>query len=78
LKIGAQVKISVRRVAFSMASAFPYVREYATACAALAKSRASTLNSPLTNSRSSDSVTLLSLRANQRWRWDDLALCRMT
>src|SRR5208283_1033599 len=29
------------------------------------------LNSPLTKSRSSDSVALLSLRANQRWRWDD-------
>ena len=36
------------------------------------------LNSPLTKSGSSDSVTLLSLRANQRWRWDDRALCRMT
>ena len=35
-------------------------------------------NSPLTKSCSSDSVALLSLRANQRWRWDDLALCRMT
>jgi hypothetical protein len=35
LKIGAQVRISVRRVLFSMASAFPYVHEYAAACAAL-------------------------------------------
>lgn len=35
LKIGAQVKISVRRVLFSMASAFPYGHEFATACAAL-------------------------------------------
>lgn len=35
LKIGAQVKVSVRRVLFSMASAFPYVHEYAAACAAL-------------------------------------------
>jgi len=37
LKIGAQVKISVRRILFSMASAFPYVDCYATAWAALAK-----------------------------------------
>ena len=29
------------------------------------------LNSPLTKSWSSDSVALLSLRANQPWRWDD-------
>ena len=35
LKIGAQVKISVRRVLFSMASAFPYVDDYAAAWAAL-------------------------------------------
>jgi|APFre7841882630_1041343.scaffolds.fasta_scaffold27217_1 hypothetical protein len=35
LKIGAQVKVSVRRVLFSMASAFPYVHEYAAAHAAL-------------------------------------------
>jgi hypothetical protein len=35
LKIGAQVKISVRRVLFSMASAFPYVHEFAAACATL-------------------------------------------
>ncbi len=35
LKIGALVKISVRRVLFSMASAFPYVDCYATAWAAL-------------------------------------------
>jgi hypothetical protein len=35
LKIGALVKISVRRVLFSMASAFPYVDVYATARAAL-------------------------------------------
>jgi hypothetical protein len=35
LKIGALVKISVRRVLFSMASAFPYVDAYATAWAAL-------------------------------------------
>lgn len=35
LKIGALVKISVRRVLFSMASAFPYVHEFAAACAAL-------------------------------------------
>jgi hypothetical protein len=35
LKIGAQVKISVRRVLLSMASAFPYVHEFAAACAAL-------------------------------------------
>jgi hypothetical protein len=35
LKIGAQVKISVRRVLFSMASAFPYVHEWTAACAAL-------------------------------------------
>jgi hypothetical protein len=37
LKIGALVKISVRRVLFSMASAFPYVDVYATAQAALSK-----------------------------------------
>ena len=37
LKIGAQVKVSVRRIVFSMASAFPYVDCYATARAALAK-----------------------------------------
>ena len=37
LKIGALVKISVRRVLFSMASAFPYVDAYATAWAALSK-----------------------------------------
>jgi Transposase DDE domain group 1 len=35
LKIGALVKISVRRILFSMASAFPYVDDYATAWAAL-------------------------------------------
>ena len=35
LEIGALVKISVRRVLFSMASAFPYVDDYATAWAAL-------------------------------------------
>jgi hypothetical protein len=35
LKIGALVKISVRRVLFSMASAFPYVDDYAKAWAAL-------------------------------------------
>ena len=35
LKIGALVKISVRRVLFSMASAFPYVDAYTTAWAAL-------------------------------------------
>ena len=35
LKIGAQVKISVRRVLFSLASAFPYVHEWGAACAAL-------------------------------------------
>lgn len=35
LKIGAQVKISVRRVLFSMASAFPYVHEFSAACVAL-------------------------------------------
>lgn len=35
LKIGAQVRISVRRMLFSMASAYPYVHEYAAACAAL-------------------------------------------
>jgi hypothetical protein len=35
LKIGALVKTSVRRVLFSMASAFPYVDAYATAWAAL-------------------------------------------
>jgi len=35
LKIGALVKISVRRVLFSMASAFPYVHEFATVHAAL-------------------------------------------
>jgi hypothetical protein len=35
LKIGALVKVSVRRILFSMASAFPYVDEYATAWAAL-------------------------------------------
>jgi hypothetical protein len=35
MKIGALVKISVRRVLFSMASAFPYVDDYAKACAAL-------------------------------------------
>jgi hypothetical protein len=37
LKIGALVKISVRRVLFSMASAFPYVDCYATAWAGLSK-----------------------------------------
>ncbi len=37
LKIGALVKISVRRVLFSMASAFPYVDCYATAWAALSE-----------------------------------------
>ena len=37
LKIGALVKISVRRILFSMASAFPYVDCYATAQAALSK-----------------------------------------
>jgi hypothetical protein len=36
------------------------------------------LSSPLTKSRSSDSVALVSLRTNQRWRWDDRALFRMT
>jgi hypothetical protein len=35
LKIGAQVKISARRVLFSMASAFPYVDEFTAACAAV-------------------------------------------
>jgi hypothetical protein len=35
LKIGVQVKISVRRVLFSMASAFPYVHEFPAACSAL-------------------------------------------
>ncbi len=35
LKIGALVKITVRRVLFSMASAFPYTDAYATAWAAL-------------------------------------------
>ncbi len=35
LKIGAQVRVSVRRVLFSLASAFPYGREFAAACAAL-------------------------------------------
>jgi len=35
LKIGAQAKTSVRRMLFSMVSAFPYVHEYAAACAAL-------------------------------------------
>jgi hypothetical protein len=35
LKIGALVKISVRRILFSMASAFPYCDEYAAAWAAL-------------------------------------------
>ena len=35
LKIGAQVRVSVRRVLFSMASAFPYVHEFAAADAAL-------------------------------------------
>jgi hypothetical protein len=37
LKIGALVKISVRRILFSMASAFPYVDCYATAWAGLSK-----------------------------------------
>jgi hypothetical protein len=37
LKIGALVKISVRRILFSMASAFPYVDVYATAQAALSE-----------------------------------------
>jgi hypothetical protein len=37
LKIGALVKVSVRRVLFSMASAFPYVDCYATAWAGLSK-----------------------------------------
>jgi len=36
------------------------------------------LSSQLTKSWISDSVALLSLRANQRWRWDDRALFRMT
>jgi hypothetical protein len=36
------------------------------------------LNSPLTKSCRSDSVALLSLMANQRWRWDDRARFRMT
>ena len=31
LKIGAQVRISVRRIKFSMASAFPYQNEFALA-----------------------------------------------
>jgi hypothetical protein len=35
LKIGALVKISFRRILFSMASAFPYVDDYAAAWAAL-------------------------------------------
>jgi hypothetical protein len=35
LKIGAQVRISVRRIKFSMASAFPYTDVFRTACAAL-------------------------------------------
>ena len=35
LKIGALVKISVRRILSSMASAFPYCDEYAAAWAAL-------------------------------------------
>ena len=35
LKIGALVKVSVRRVLFSMASAFPYAHEFTAACAAL-------------------------------------------
>jgi hypothetical protein len=35
-------------------------------------------NSPLTKSCRSDSVALLSLMANQRWRWDDRARFRMT
>jgi hypothetical protein len=35
LKIGALVKISVRRVLFSMASAFPHVDAYEKAWAAL-------------------------------------------
>ena len=35
LKIGAQVKVSVRRILFSMASAFPYVHEFTAAHAAL-------------------------------------------
>jgi len=40
--------------------------------------RAQLLNSPLTKSWRSDSIALLSLGANQRWRWDDQALFRMT
>ena len=35
LKIGALVKTSFRRILFSMASAFPYVDDYAAAWAAL-------------------------------------------
>jgi hypothetical protein len=35
LKIGAQVRISVRRIKFSMASAFPYTDVFRTAWAAL-------------------------------------------
>jgi len=34
-KIGAQVRISVRRMKFSMASAFPYTDVFRTAWAAL-------------------------------------------
>jgi hypothetical protein len=34
-KIGAQVRISVRRIKFSMASAFPYTDVFRTAWAAL-------------------------------------------
>ena len=37
LKIGALIRVSVRRIKFSMASAFPYTDVFATAWAALDK-----------------------------------------
>jgi hypothetical protein len=44
----------------------------------LAETGKSGVSSPLTKSCRSDSVALLSLMANQRWRWDDRARFRMT
>jgi hypothetical protein len=40
LKIGALVRVSVRRVKLAMASGYPYRREFAIAHAALAQSAA--------------------------------------
>ncbi len=40
LKIGARVTISVRRIKFSMASAYPYTDIFRTACAALTRAAA--------------------------------------